>query len=261
MPSRALRWWSYSSVQLARLYGTVQAGSSTGYAGSVTPLLSILLFTAQARTGDLTLVIRGEEVRFVELACRTGHRERQRPRSAGPNAVPEVTFANIPGDECVVHFKGTTPRRYGPLPRSGTLECRLDGRLARCAPLDPPAAAPAPATPPARTVAPSPPVHPAPTSGFGPPAAASGSEALELLLLDAPGVFGFELSCRSGHRARATRPADGRPARFATVPGDDCRVHFRGSPPAIIHTVQPGTRLRCEIRGVTALCAPEPIGD
>jgi len=240
----------------------VQAGSPTGYACRVTPVLALLLITAQARAADLTLVIRGDEVRFVELACRTGHRERQRPRSTSTDPVAEVTFEYIPGDECVAHFKGTTPRRFGPLPRYGTLECHLDGRLARCAPLAesaaaPPAPAPLPTGPAARSAT----APPTLTSSSVSPLSTSRGEALELVLLDAPGVFGYELSCRSGHRARAVRPADGHAARFERVPGDDCRVHFRGSPPAIIHTVQPGTRLRCEIRGVTALCNAEPMRD
>ena len=92
-----------------------------------------------------------------------------------------------------------------------------------------------------------------------PPARATGG--LEIALLDAPGVTGFELSCRSGHRARARRTSDGAPARFAEVPGEDCRLNFRGSPPAIVHRVTPGTALRCEIKGVTALCESRPLGD
>lgn len=221
--------------------------------------LSLTLSAFAAPTG-LTVSLRGEHVRTVELGCRGGHRERRPPRSPQPGADPSVWFSTVPNDECTLYFKGVTPARFGPVPRTGILSCVLSGRVARCVKPAPeegdglPPQNPLPAAEPEPTAVATPQLTP-------PGSADSGSgPGLEITLADAPGVSGFELHCRSGHRARAPRPMDGTPARFASVPGRDCRVHFRGTPPAVVHTVLPGTRLSCELKGVTALCAVTPLG-
>jgi hypothetical protein len=226
------------------------------------PLALSLTLAAQGSAG-LTLVVRGGDVRTVELGCRSGHRERRTPRRPRPDADPQVHFPRVPGAECTVYFKGVTPSRYGPVPQEGTLLCQLDGRVARCAVPESPTAPPEPS---ARPVAPAAPVQRSPVAAPPPPRAAhppAGATrgAVEILLLEAPGVTGFELSCRGGFRARAARPQTDTPARFAAVPEDDCRIHFRGTPPAVVQGVRPDTSLRCEMKGVTALCATRPAGD
>ena len=224
-------------------------------------ILALFASVAAASGEGLSIIIRGEGVRTVELDCRTGHRERQTPRRQRADMDARVEFRTIPDDECMAHFKGMTPRRFGPLPRSGTLECQMDGRVARCTPAMPPTtlqdrdASARPVTE-AQVRSPSVPSAPSrPRQSTGP------TGGLEIALFDAQGVRGFDLTCRDGHRERTRRPVDGSPARFDVVPSAECRVHFLGTPPAVIHSIQPGTHLDCHVRGVTAVCEERPLGD
>jgi hypothetical protein len=233
-------------------------------------LILALSLSALASPDSLTVVVSGADVRTVELGCRDGTRVRRPPRAPRPGADPQVRFPALPSDECTLYFKGITPSRYGPVPQRGTLQCQLDGRVARCTvPADPAPPAPPSGRPdPIAAVSARTPAGRAASAGSAPsapgsvtPAPGATAGALEITLLDAPGVTGFELTCRSGQRARAARPRDGTPARFGDVKGEGCRLNFRGTPPAIVHRVTPGTALRCEIKGVTALCETRPLGD
>lgn len=230
-------------------------------------LLLVLSLHALASPDSLTVVVSGADVRTVELGCRDGTRMRRVPRTPRPGSTPQVRFPALPSDECTLYFKGITPTRYGPLPQRGTLQCQLDGRVARCSvPAAPaaPAASPAPRGPSptrpaiARALADAPPRATPPQHT---PASGATQGALEITLTGVPGVTGFELTCRSGQRVRAARPKDGTAARFIGVSGDGCRLNFRGTPPAIVHEVTPGTALHCEVKGVTALCVSRTLGD
>ncbi len=231
------------------------------------PLILALSLPALASPDSLTVVVSGADVRTVELGCRDGTRVRRAPQTVRPGATPQVRFPSLPSAECTLYFKGITPSRYGPLPQRGTLHCQLDGRVARCsvpAAPAPPAATPDPSRPPptrpaiARAPDDTPPRR-VPQHRTSVSTATRG--ALEITLTDAPGVTGFELTCRSGQRVRAARPKDGTAARFTDVSGEGCRLNFRGTPPAIVHQVTPGTALHCEIKGVTALCGTRTLGD
>jgi hypothetical protein len=215
---------------------------------------------------QLEIEIDGDPVRILEVGCRTGFRARERPTSAGPGEPLRATFHGLPDDDCTLYLKGAAPARWSPLPSQGRLICRVDGARARCVDANAPVATSAPsvtpgAAPPTRPQsAGDQPASSAATSRTETIAATAGpgpAGGLAVRLVAAPGIMGFEVSCRGGFRSRQARA---NPTIWASIPDDDCRLHFRGTPPAVVHEVHPGTRLDCRLNGVTAVCDASPVG-
>ncbi len=246
---------------MLRWSGGCKGGRRLGYAARVTALALVLALLGAAHAGALRVDVEGDVMRSVELACLDGFRERQPLAPPTPGAPLRAVFSEGEHDRCTLHFKGASPARWGPVPAdTPALACFVSGTNARCAApqsLRPSArpSAPAPAASTPAGAAPATPVAPAPTGPPAPaPVPAGTPGAVRVTLADAPGVYGFEMNCRSGFRARADRAG-----RFSGVPDEECRIQFRGSPPAIVHRVSPRTHLDCHLEGVTAVCSTTPL--